>query len=154
MPSIAINKPPGFSSIVIALLYPIGVLDQHFGIGVEAALQLPIPAHRVSAARHRWRHCRSVSRRVRDGSTTGLSNALPGAHNHRIRAPVADATGCPLTALLLMPYDRYVLRDVGNVPMSWLLIARHTEQVRQSARMYDVRVVCLASRKMDASPPP
>ncbi|PPU01069.1 hypothetical protein XarbCFBP7408_12975 [Xanthomonas arboricola pv. guizotiae] len=59
-----------------------------------------------------------------------------------------------LQALLHMPYERYVLRDVGNVPMPWFLAARHTEQVRQSTRMYDVRVACLATRKMDASPSP
>ncbi|NMI32064.1 hypothetical protein E1J26_17475 [Xanthomonas hortorum pv. vitians] len=62
--------------------------------------------------------------------------------------------GCPSPPLLPTRYHGYVLRDVGNVPMSWLLIARHTEQVRQSAQMYDVRVACLASRKMDASSPP
>jgi hypothetical protein len=32
MPSIAISRPPGFSSIVIALLYPIVVLDQHLAL--------------------------------------------------------------------------------------------------------------------------
>ncbi|MXV45478.1 hypothetical protein DYQ94_00850 [Xanthomonas sp. LMG 8993] len=45
----------------------------------------------------------------------GLCNAAPGAHNNRITT--ADCRRCRLLALLHMPYDRYVLRDVGNVPM-------------------------------------
>ncbi|WP_238601371.1 hypothetical protein [Xanthomonas arboricola] len=41
--------------------------------------------------------------------------------------PAAGLVGWPLLALLLVPYDRYAQRDVGNVPMHWLLTARHTE---------------------------
>ncbi|MBB4709592.1 hypothetical protein XarbCFBP8130_10345 [Xanthomonas arboricola] len=82
---------------------------------MEAALQLPILAHRVCAARYRWhRRCRA-SMPVRDGLTTVMSNAVPGMHNNRITT--AGCRRCRLLALLHMPYDRYVLRDVGNVPM-------------------------------------
>ncbi len=52
---------------------------------------------------------------VRDGLTTVMSNAVPGMHNNRITT--AACRRCRLLALLHMPYDRYVLRDVGNVPM-------------------------------------
>ncbi|PPT36776.1 hypothetical protein XarjCFBP7653_16015 [Xanthomonas arboricola] len=130
------------------------VLDQHLRSGIDLGLQSPIPVGQVPAASiccvHRWALMPHIAACVKRRDDWCVQRVAGRA----LQPPVACAAGDRPPALLPMPYRRYVLRDVGNVPMPWFPTVRHTEQVRQRARRYDVRVACLASRKMDASPPP
>ncbi|QWN26772.1 hypothetical protein DGM85_02430 [Xanthomonas phaseoli pv. phaseoli] len=114
----AISKPPGFSSIVIALLYLIVAMDpnrqhrdeEHAAIATGAGETRPHSA---------WQ-----ARRCSAGAAV---TCLRGTASMGSKDPTRAAPLLPMT------YRRYVLRDVGNVPISWLLPAGHTEQVRHTA---------------------
>ncbi|AZR24351.1 hypothetical protein XvhCFBP2543_00445 [Xanthomonas vasicola] len=109
----AISKPPGFSSIVIALLYLIVAMapSRQHCVGERAAAadardDEDAATESVTDAGTRHQRCRKLITSMR------RTQARKGRHAMR---------HMPMT------YRRYVLRDVGNVPMSWLLTARHTE---------------------------